>query len=269
MSTPDPSQDLADRGYTVVRGVLDPVEVEYARERCGRLLSGAGAKELTTSGFLAEEFLAGIVLRDRVLAAVRMAVGPSAVLYPSCTARKDIYVPWHVDSAFTGPGAAYVWEPGFAHVQCGLYLQDNTPETGGGIDVVRASHLMAFDGYGRLPADFETAAHTVGASSLCETVDTRAGDLVVWHARLLHRSTVALGEPRGEKFGVFFSYAREHLRDNHRFLCRIAEDSVRTMNGVSRTVPRLAEIARLRYPADFPAWFVKEAEHAGTKVVTL
>jgi hypothetical protein len=263
------AESFAERGYTIVRGVLDAAEVERARRVCAAALVGPGAQEMLTSDFLADEFLAGIVLREKVLETVRTLVGPAPVLYSSCTARKGVYVPWHVDATFVGPTAGYVWEPGFAHAQCGLYLQDNDPVGGGGIDVVRGSHLMSFDGYGTTEPEFDIPARTVGESALRERVDTRAGDLVVWNARLMHTSTPVLADPGREKFGIFFSFAREHLRDNHRFLTQIAVDSVRTMNGVSKSIPRLAEIARFRYPESFPAWWVKQAEEAGVKIGSL
>ncbi|MDH6131086.1 hypothetical protein P3T37_000453 [Kitasatospora sp. MAA4] len=271
--TADPSasaEELARRGYVILRGILDAGEVARARDLCAGYLAGSGSQEMLTSAFLADEFLAGIVLRERVVSAVRELLGEEhPVLYPNCTARKNVYVPWHVDATFVGPTAGYVWEPGFAHVQCGLYLQDNDPVAGGGIDAVRASHLMSFDGYGTTEPEFDIAARTVGESDLRERVDTRAGDVVVWNARLMHTSTPVLREAGREKFGVFFSYARPHVRDNHRFLSQIAVDSMRTMNGVSRLIPRLAEIARMRYPESFPAWFAKEAADAAVQIATL
>lgn len=263
------SEDFAERGYLVVRDVLDGDEVERARELCARYLMAAGSREMMTSEFLANEFLAGIPLRDRVVAVVRQLVGKRAVLYPNCTARKNVYVPWHVDETFAGCGTQYAWEPGFAHVQGGLYLQRNDPVSGGGIDAVRGSHLMSFDGYGRIPADFSVAGRTLGASFLRESVDTRAGDLVLWHARLMHASTPARQEPGYEKFGIFFSYGRDEPRENHQFLCRIASNSIRMENGISHRIPRLEEISHFRYPDSFPERFVKEAEGAGVKIVTL
>ncbi|MEU1419893.1 phytanoyl-CoA dioxygenase family protein [Kitasatospora sp. NPDC005751] len=264
------AEDFARRGYVILRGVLDAPEVERARALCSGYLTGTGSQEMLTSDFLADDFLAGIVLRERVVRAAKELLGEDhPVLYPNCTARKNVYVPWHVDATFVGPTASYVWEPGFAHVQCGLYLQDNDPVGGGGIDVVRASHLMSFDGYGTTEAEFDIPARTVGESDLRERVDTRAGDVVMWNARLMHTSTTVLRDPGREKFGVFFSYARPHVRDNHRFLSQIAVDSMRTMNGVSRLIPRLAEIARMRYPESFPAWFAQGATDAGVRIPTL
>jgi hypothetical protein len=178
-------------------------------------------------------------------------------------------VPLHVDDTFVGPGREYAWEPGFVHLQAGLYLQDNTAESGGGVDVIRGSHLMSFDGYGRVPAEFEVANWTLGTSSLRETVDTRAGDLLLWHGRLMHASTPVRHAPEREKYGVFFSYGRQDLHDNSRFLCNLIANRVRSMGGHTGMIPRLAEIPRMRYPGSFPGWFVDDVEAAGVHVAVL
>ena len=263
------AQRFSDCGYAVLRAVLDADEVRRAREVCASHLPGSGTQEMMTSDFLADKFLVGIPLRDRVVAAVRELVGSRLVLYPNCTARKNVYVPWHVDETFAGRGMEYAWEPDFAHVQAGLYLQDNDQATGGGIDVIEGSHLMSFDGYGRISPDFSVAGRTLGESSLRATVDTRAGDLVLWHARLMHASTREHSRSEADKFGIHFSFGREDVRDNHRFMCQIAIESVRTSNGISRQIPRLAEIARFRYPESFPEQFLKELANAGVKTMTL
>lgn len=265
----DVTQLFAESGYVILREVLDPAEVGRAREICGQQLTGTGVQEMMTSDFLAIDFFAGIALRPRVVDTVRRLTGRQIVLYPNCTARKNVYVPWHVDSTFVGADAGYVWEPGFVHVQAGLYLQDNDPVSGGGIDVVSGSHLMSFDGYGRMPADFSVAAHTLGESGLSTRVDLRAGDMVLWHARLMHASTPVKRPSDVDKFGIFLSYGRLHLRDNHRFMAQLAVDSVRTVNGLSQRIPRLTEIAHLRYPVDFPKSFREAAAAAGVTVVTL
>ncbi|SCE98321.1 phytanoyl-CoA dioxygenase family protein [Micromonospora mirobrigensis] len=258
-----------DRGYLLLRGVLDADGVARARELIADRLTGRGEEEMLTSEFLQIRELAEIPLRDEVVSTVRRLVDGPPALYPNCTARKNVYVPLHVDDTFVGPGREYAWEPDFVHVQGGLYLQDNDPVTGGAIDVVRGSHLMSFDGYGRVPADFDTPNWTVGASSLRETLDIRAGDVVLWHGRLMHASTPVQVKVDRQKYGVFFSYGRQDLRDNSRFLTNLAANRVRTMNGISGVIPRLAEIARLRFPNDFPDWFRCRAASAGIHVPTL
>jgi Phytanoyl-CoA dioxygenase (PhyH) len=259
---------FADRGYLILRGVLNSDEVEVVRELCAAHLSDAGT-EMRGSDFLKVSELARIPIHPRVLPVIRELFGERFRLYPTYTARKNVYIPWHVDDAFAGTGREYVWAPEFLHVQGGLYLQDNNPSTGGGIDVIRGSHLMSFDGYGTTRPQFEVAGWTLANSSLRESVDTRAGDVILWNARLMHASTPVQREPDREKFGVFFSYGRDDLCDNSRFLCQLVANRVRTMNGISGLIPRLAEIADIRYPASFPEWFVKEAEAAGVSLVTL
>jgi hypothetical protein len=253
-------------GYAIVRQVLAADEVAELRALCSRELAGSGT-EMLASQFLTLPELAAIPFRDEVVSALRELLGADYRLYPNFTARKDVYVPWHVDDAFAGPDREYVWEPGFAHAQAAIYLQDN--EGSGGIDVIPGTHLISFDGYGKVPADFEIAARTIGASAYPRTVPTRAGDLLLWHPRLMHSST---GGPRPrteDKFGIFFGCGRNHPYDNSRFLSQLVFNRVRMIDGVARTLPRLAEIVNLRWPDSFPEWMVKKAKDAGIEIATL
>ena len=267
MSTDESLQDsFATAGYVVVPQVLSAEEVADLRALCSRELSGGGT-EMLASQFLEFPELAAIPFRDEVVSAVRQLLGADYRLYPNFTARKDVYVPWHVDDAFAGPDREYVWEPDFAHAQAAIYLQDN--DGTGGIDVIPGTHLISFDGYGKVPADFEIAARTIGASSYPRTVPTRAGDLLLWHPRLMHAST---GGPRPrdrDKFGVFFGCGRNHPYDNSRFLAQLVSNRIRMIDGVPRVLPRLAEIVDLRWPGSFPEWMVKKAQDIGIEIATL
>jgi len=263
------AERFAERGYVIVRGVLNPEEVTRARELCAQRLTEEGASEMLTSDFLTARGLAEIPLRDKVVEAIRELIGERFRLYPNFTARKNIYVDWHVDDAFVGPGREYVWEPDFLHIQGGLYLQENNTVNGGGIDVLRGSHQISFDGYGKVPAEFDIPARTLGKGPLREMVDTGAGDLVLWNARLMHASTPVVEESGHGKFGVFFSYGRDDLRANSNFLCQLASSRVRTMNGRSGVIPRLAELVHFSYPDSFPEWFVKQAADSGVELYTL
>jgi len=253
-------------GYLIVPAVLTADEVAELRELCSRELTGGGT-EMLASQFLSLPELAEIPFRERVVSAIKNLLGPDYRLYPNFTARRDVYVPWHVDDAFVGPDREYVWHPDFGHAQAAIYLQDN--DDSGGIDVIPGTHLMSFDGYGKVPPDFDIAARTIGASSYPRTVHTRAGDLLLWHPRLMHASTGGARPRERDKFGIFFGCGRNRPYDNSRFLSQLVFNRVRMIDGVPRTLPRLAEIVHLRWPESFPEWMVKKAEETGIEIATL
>ncbi len=168
-----------------------------------------------------------------------------------------------------GRAAEYVWDTSFAHVQAAVYLQDNRQGSGGGIDAVPGSHLTSFDAFGHAAPDFATATAVLKDNDLATTVLADAGDLVLWHARLLHASTPVTESSGQEKFGIFFSCGRNDAYVNSRYLTHLLAKRVRISGGVAQPNARFAEIADLRFPASFPDWFVQAHEAQGTAVATL
>lgn len=260
--------DFRRTGYAVVPGILDSTEILKLRKICAQRLTDDGAQEMCSSEFLTVPELARVPVNDLVVTALKELLGSDYRTYPNFIVRKSVYVPWHVDDAFTGPGGEYVWDPAFAHVQAAVYLQDNRAGAGGGIDVLPGSHLVSFDAYGRMPPDFVTATSVLESHGLASTVQANAGDLVLWHARLLHASTPVTAPSGQEKFGIFFSCGRNDPYASNRYLTHLLTKRIRVKDGIARYNPRFAEIADLRYPDSYPTWFVESHKKHGTAMAT-
>jgi hypothetical protein len=261
--------DLSRLGYAVVPSILDAAEIAQLRKICCSQLTANGSQEMPASEFVSIPELAAVPVKDGVVAALKSVLGEDYRVYPNFIVRKDVYVPWHVDDAFTGPGGEYVWRPEFAHVQAAVYLQDNDERTGGGIDVIPGSHLMSFDTFGQTKPDFDTGAAVLEAAGRRTMVRAKAGDLVLWHARLLHISTPVIEASTEDKLGLFFSCGRHDPYENSRFVTHLLGKRIR-LNGDRGVVnPRFAEIAEMRYPDSYPEWLVDRMRAQGTAIATL
>ncbi|MEU6232365.1 phytanoyl-CoA dioxygenase family protein [Kitasatospora sp. NPDC047058] len=257
---------FARDGYAVVPGVLDAGAVTGLRELCGRLLTGAGRQELLPRTFLETPGLTDVLLRDEITGALAQVLGPRVAFYPNLTIRKSLYIGWHIDEAFAGAGREYVWTPGFAHVQGAIYLQDNDGRSGGGIDVLPGSHLASVDGYGRSRPDYDTALANPPAGRAPVRVDSKAGDLVLWHARLMHASTpAALPEETDAptKLGLFFSAGRHDAYENNRFLSHLTSKRVQLEDGKPVVYERHGQVLDIRYPESYPDRVRARADEAG------
>ncbi len=104
---------------------------------------------------------------------------------------------WHTDSGseVNLQSGNYLHSPDYSFGKVGVYLQDNTIDFGGAIDVIPKSHKIYkyFKGnkllqyfYARLAA--KILRHTDGINKL--TVPVKAGDAVFFDSRTLHRSSV-------------------------------------------------------------------------------
>lgn len=258
---------LAADGYAVVPEVLDRGQVERLREVCGEELGG-DEREMLASRFMQIPELAGIPLGDTVVEILREIYGGAYVLYPNFTVREDVYVGWHVDTAFAG-AHQHVWSDSFMHVQCAVYLQDNSREEGGGLDVRPRSHRSLIPGLRGDHVVDRAARRACGPRLRGERMlAARAGDLVMWHARTEHRSTRPRRPSERTKYGVFFSTARWDPYVSHRYLCHLAGQSVQHDGVAAERFPRYEEIVDLRFPADFPPEFVERIDGLGLRMAT-
>ena len=261
--------DFERQGFAVVKGVLSAERVAQMRAQLDEYFAGTepGA-EMPASDFLQKPELWEIVVSDSVVSTIRELLGDRYTLYPNMTVRKSLYVGWHVDTAFAGPGKPHVWDEGFAHVQGAIYLQDNDEATGGGLDLVSGSHQPPLP---RLRGDHplsRAVAPLVERARDKVTLRANAGDLVLWHARTLHRSTPAQRDTGPTKYGMFFSCSRDDPYVAHRYLTHLVGQAVQRKNGATKFVPRYREVLELRYPDRFPPEFRRAIDEHSISVAT-
>lgn len=265
-------QEFTDKGFAVIPGLLSGQEVAELRETCVRFLTDTGMQELLPAEFLSTPGLASVPFRAQVADLLKDVLGPSPCVYPNLTVRKNLYVSWHVDEAFIGPGRQYVWLPTFRHVQAAVYLQDNDDDLGGGLDVVPGTHRMSFDGYGLTEPDYEVILRHVLTAHDTHRIKSRAGDLVLWDARLLHASTpsnASAAEESGRpKFGVFFSAGSGDPYAANRYLSHLVSKRIQLNDGVPVFHPRHAAVLDVRFPADYPEWLQRRMKEIGLSVAS-
>jgi hypothetical protein len=262
---------LRRRGYAIVPGIVTPSEVARLREISEAWFETADMEEMPASVFLRTPELARIPLGDNVVTALKSIYGGSFVTYPNFAVRKDHYVGWHIDPAFAGPDKGYVWAPDFLHVQCVIYLQDNDREHGGGLDVMSGSHKPLFRLIsGRHPAGYYGVqiANRIVFRWARHTLRIRAGDLVLWHGRAVHRSTPVSVDTKKTKYAIFFSTGQPDDFAINQFLAELVRQRYQLINGTPRFNPRHEELLKLHYPDAFPPEMVESATKHGVRVTT-
>lgn len=175
---------LREQGYTVIRQLFDPEEVQRLRELAlgavaeaeqqGRLGTEPGA-EGTTRGrkgdLLSNPLLRHVLLDPRVLGAVGELLGGEPVYFGDSSfriGRNGVRV-WHRDSVdkVRWRGGHDWYEP-YPLLRCGLYLQDQASHSGG----------LALRPHSNRPGRVLPA--------LPRLVRARPGDLVAWDLRTVH-----------------------------------------------------------------------------------
>jgi hypothetical protein len=166
-----------------------------------------------------------------VVAVLRGLLGRDFVFLPESAVHDSGYGGWHKDTgAQERAGLTFHWEPDFRMVQVALYLQDNTPAAGGGLDVIPGSHLRRdqcgeFRERGGL-RDWLQARLWGAVRGCAYSVPSAAGDLVLFHYRLDHRATQPAAQPvppEHRKLAIFFACSanNRHVRKYIDFIaCR-------------------------------------------------
>lgn len=268
MISDGPADDFANLGWAIIPDVLAPDEVHAIRAQiAARFADEAAGTNVVVDVFSRWHELRPVLLDERIQDVARHLLGENYVILAEQAAHRRGYVGWHRDTTSQERGGErFHREPGYLMVEFALYLQDNTPEYGGGLEVVSGSHRLEDVPIdeparpSRMPAVMAAAAfkarralnRDTGARADATWVPSKAGDLVVFDFRLLHRASPRSARivPSGrEKYAIFIAASRNNLHVDlyHRFLL---------------TRPDYDYLHGFRYPADL-------ADAAALRGVTL
>jgi hypothetical protein len=275
-------------GYLLVRNVLTAEEVHWLRAFF-RPKFDAPRLAPDTDHWLLDIFgrypeVRWLCFHEPSLSIVRALFGDDIVLLPESTVHFNYFGRWHKDTgSFDRAGLTFFKAKEFLQWTVAYYLQDNTAEYGGGLDVEPGSHRQAEDPFIR-PTDrrsiwkriwhqldraarrkywLEWNRHGGYVPSKVVSVPSCAGDMVIFDSRLNHHATPAPGlvPVRGwirrgllptdhEKLAVFSSWSKDN-------------STARAYMDWTRARWEYPHLKNFSYPADF----LVDAEKAGVKLV--
>jgi hypothetical protein len=220
---------------------------------------------------------------------LRAAMGDPLAYIPDLTLHHNMFgfPGWHEDSGSEQTtGSAYLQSSSYRFAKCGVYLQDNTEEWGGGIMVVPGAHRYPIRSpFPVLNRKIKTFTNRVMRTLNAVTVDVRAGDMVFFDSRLPHASTFPSRIPEPTREGTYH-YPTE-IPDEHAKLIlywdACNEDMARDFmeNSVRRARKEEAPDAgvvsgvfysdylRRYFPDDYPDDFVSAATDSRVRIASL
>jgi ectoine hydroxylase-related dioxygenase (phytanoyl-CoA dioxygenase family) len=223
----DIAREFSENGFIILRNV-------YSEESCDKLrtqilnkfdeLKTIDPKQidhcLTQSQLFSIPYFWKILVHEKIVQALKTILEPKYSLIPNFNVQKNkfglsqvsiakIPIPnrhgWHIDAGAEPFDPDHV-AADYQFVKCGLYLQDNDPEFGGGIDVVPGSHKLLFrTGIKRLDGKVRLYKGKLGVIFNNKTVPIKKGDVLIFHSFLMHAAT----HPKG-----IFENITEHDKKN-------------------------------------------------------
>ena len=292
MLTDQQKEQFFRDGYLVVPNVLNPEQVAWLRAffrpkfDSPRFLGDTDHWLLDLFGRYPE--VRWLCLHVPTLDILRSLFGDDIVLLPEVSIHFNYFGGWHRDTTNCELAKLMFFKKeNYGMWTVAYYLQENTTEHGGGLDVEPGSHREPVDPFVHKPplrerSILQRIGHQINRSarrkywlareeyyntkyvpSHVVSVPSKPGDLVLFDHRLNHRATpprrmpqIDGWVPRGElpfereKLGIFCTWSRNN-------------DCAREYLNRSKTLEHYPHFKDFSYPADF----LKDAEKAGVNLI--
>ncbi len=257
-------QQFEKDGYLLVPGVLTKEEIASLRATVRPLFDRPREQRFPgdTDSALFDIYsrypqLRWLLCHEPTIRIVKSLLGDDFVVLREAGVHLNQFFPqWHKDTTSQEEaGHKFHWQKDFLMVQVAYYLQDNSKEYGGGLDVEPASHLEPDNrlNWPRRSRFQRLLDKAFGKNRTVKdrpvSIPSRAGDLLIFHFRLNHRATLPLQipvPPDHEKLALFLA-------------CSKNSRHVMAYQDFISSRPNYVYLQNFRYPADL----VEQATSAG------
>lgn len=281
------------QGYVLLRGVLSPQEVAEIRATMPAnfaKLTRKPKRYMQARECLEVPEIYRLMGHPKIVEACRKIFTGALVYVNDLVVQRNV-LPAAVDSPHLDcqaeyrflESSAHLLDPNFLFAKIGVYLQDNTAETGGGIDIYERGHRWVGNGVFFRYRFYKRWLRPFMARHM-KRMDTKAGDVLIFDCRLPHRSTfaealnladytesddgtVAVAEEKA-KYAIYWEVTR--AGDEHHFVANAKQRALK--EEMARPVdfyrPRCSYLG-LVYPDDYPPDLVKLLEERGVSIFSL
>jgi hypothetical protein len=253
----------------------------------------SGQRFLSPLDIIENESLLNYILHDKAVQALKRILEASYTIIPDFQVQMGMYGlgtkgnGWHIDGGSEIPNS-YMLEKNYRFVKCAFYLQDNTPENGGGIDIIPGRHRFDLR-TGNKKIDFllNLKMTELLKPFKAKRLPIKAGDFVAFDSRLPHRSSLMSDEhlkkyflqdgpsimikkdaPEDKiKIVLFFNACRSEYA--HYFIKHCEKRVMKEeLNNPQRKELFYTHILSSRYPEGFPENFCQKIEKYQLKVAS-
>jgi hypothetical protein len=237
MITRAQKKSFTSNGYLLVPGVLDQEQVrslrEYLRPKFDTPAEDREKGDLDQAMFdifSRNPPIRWLLFHQPTQEVLRGLLGDDFVVLRETSAHFELFGGWHKDTtAQERVGQSFQWDRDYLMVEVAYYLQDNSEEFGGGLDVRPGTHRHS-DHYATPEKDDSSSKlrkvrnRVFGApDEKSLSVPSKAGDLVIFDFRLDHQATQRTSTnppPDREKLAIFIACSRNtpHVQRYHDYI---------------------------------------------------
>ena len=256
--------NFTDNGYIIFPSIVPKKSIFKLVNECDSLFKKDNTKTLKPQSFLKSSVLINTLLSEPVLNVLKDLLNTHPVFYPNFTIRKNPNSPWHFDDAFVQEDME--WNSlSNEFLQCSIYLQDSRETEGGGLEVVPKSHHD--DYFGSSSSMHKLLKKSKSAVQQKIALPTMAGDLLIWNARLMHRS-MPVKITSNNRYAIQWTVSKS-TKWSMSFLQHLKSRGD-SYDGTDNRIhdARYKNIASIQYPSSFPECFISLLENHGCTIKT-
>jgi hypothetical protein len=286
------------KGYILIPEVLSPEEVKALRILLSKKFNEYDNKNvvkriLSPSESLEIKDIYSVPFREKVVNALKELFGDDYAMFPDLNVTINSFgyqqAYWHID-ANSEVHNNYLYGKNYKFAKCGIYLQDNTYDWGGGIDLIPGGHLFGhtfpfslFHSKVRHKLN-HIYNNKIGKKYLSKTAKISAGDLLIFDSRLFHKSSephklTDNGEPKSS-YHYIFDFPEEKSKYviywdccNSNSIADFLKNSLKradeeVINVVNNEL-NYSDYLRKKFPEDYPEDYVNYAKTKKVNIVTL
>lgn len=278
-------------GFIHIKNAISPERVQELREKLD-VLFGEGnlnynVRTMRPNHTFPHPDLYLVPFLDKIVGSLKSILGDPYTMFADYNIQRNGFgngykgSGWHPD-ANTESGKPYLKDPDYRFVKCGLYLQDNTREWGGGVDIIPGSHLppKIFSNPDR--NDFiQNKLTSLKMKFFPTRAPLKAGDFLAFDSRMWHRSSWphAMKDPQVEFGGCIQNIPHEHTKYviywnscANNCVDDFLEHSMQRAEGEEKAncySPFFGDYLKRVWPQDYPQDFVDAARNAKINIASL
>ncbi len=188
-------ENLKKQGFFIIPNVLSQNDVEALKDKAIHIFKIYGGGAIRPTIFLKEKLISKIFFQEKISNLLKEIFSDDEIiyLYPNITIRNNLYINWHTDDLFFKEKVQDENSlPEF--YMFNIYLQDNSREAGGGLDVMPGTHRLNKEVKKEIILSADEAANY--------SILSKAGDLIVFDYRVIHRGTMPITERNSHRLAL-------------------------------------------------------------------
>lgn len=276
------------QGFTLYKNVISEERITLIREELKNYFSDKTHNYIYTKDFLKSYEVSKVPFLKEVHDCICDTFSKYKLI-PIFSLTKNLHSPvWHRDSQSAGKNSSHLYEDDYLVSKCGIYLQDDNLEWGGGLEVIPGSHKCGPFGYkpfwrkkygSRFKiSNLQMKVQKIRDDYLLKKVrlNLKAGDLLVFHGNLLHRASQPLNRLNQDytlsnvpfKF-LKFMYQWEISPSNRHLPQYISHQKNRMRFLKPEVQPFISEAIENKFPESYPESLQKVISRNEIEIVNL